>query len=420
MLAIKRKLISALFLLQCLTSGIDARDTLRTILQWSQVEFEYENIEQREQEIKNGNFIPNNVGIIDADIYRSPKNPAYPSIFVTMPKFQNGVPVTLGKVTQKKYKGNPIIRPYPSWEWHRNLSDCKKERMVSVFRIQVDECGRLWVLDSGKLGDDLICYPQILAFDLETDQLLFKYEIPLSQIEPRSTLVTPIVDVRGSCRNTFVYAGDCQTYSIIVYDLKKGTSWRITDKRMFPDPDYGTYNILGDEFELMDGILGMSLTTPGLLGRRLFFHAMSSDTETYVNTEDIRNRTRFIQNPQSSPEIFHTYAGRRKSQSAAEAIDKNGIMYFGSMSDVTLNCWDTSTPYGPKYINVLDDNKNSMQFLSGIKIIRSKNSDEDLLVVSSRFQKLATGRLNTNETNFRIMTAPINRNVLWKCSRNFN
>jgi len=33
---------------------------------------------------------------------------------------------------------------------------------------QIDECGRLWVLDTGKIGSDIICQPQLLAFDLNT------------------------------------------------------------------------------------------------------------------------------------------------------------------------------------------------------------------------------------------------------------
>lgn len=64
-------------------------------------------------------------------------------------------------------------------------------------------------------------------------------------MESRSILVTPVVDVRESCDNTFVYSGDCQTYSIIVYDVAAQTSWIITDKTMYPYPRYGTYDIKG-------------------------------------------------------------------------------------------------------------------------------------------------------------------------------
>lgn len=58
-------------------------------------------------------------------------------IFVTIPRFQPGSPITLGIVSDKKLNGNSIITPYPSWEWHRNPEECKPDRIVSVYRVQV-------------------------------------------------------------------------------------------------------------------------------------------------------------------------------------------------------------------------------------------------------------------------------------------
>lgn len=49
----------------------------------------------------------------------------------------------------------------------------------------------------------------------------------------------------NGCTDTLIYVADCQTYSLIVYDPSKGTSWRITDKTMYPFPDLGTYHIAG-------------------------------------------------------------------------------------------------------------------------------------------------------------------------------
>lgn len=141
------------------------------------------------------------------------------------------------------------------------------------------------------------------------NEILHRYEIPSEQLEDRSILVTPIVDVRdpqGRCKDTFVYIADCQTFSIIVYDVRKRISWRASDKTMYPFPTSGTYDIQGESFDLMDGVLGMALSpySPGE-DRKLFFHAMSSKTENWVYTSDLRNRSRFQHDPTSSPEIFH-------------------------------------------------------------------------------------------------------------------
>lgn len=233
-------------------------------------------------------------------------------------------------------------------------------------------------------------------FSLFTDnidpqnEILHRYEIPSSQLEPRSILVTVAVDVRDSsdrCRDTFVYVADCQTFSIIVYDARRQTSWKATDKTMYPYPNFGTFDIEGEHFDLMDGVLGMALSpySPGE-DRKLFYHAMSSDTENWVYTSDLRNASRFAHDPESSPEVFHVswwrvccfgvlmacgvqvYRGKRSSQSAAEAIDANGVAYFGTMHDTAINCWDTTLEYGPESIEVIAQDPQTLQFASGMKV----------------------------------------------------
>ncbi|XP_045478060.1 protein yellow-like [Harmonia axyridis] len=393
----------------CLTSGIQyfGDDNFIPIFEWSQLEFEYDSAIERKHDIEDGFFVPGVPAIIDVDVYYSSNKTN--RLFVTIPRFQYGSPATLGEVTFDIYRGNYIIRPYPSWSWHRNPTQCLWNRLISVYRIQIDECGRMWVLDTGRYGEHLICPPQILAFDLKTNKVIYRYEIPRDQYESRSIFVTPVVDVRESCQDVFVYAADCQTYAIIVYDVKRGESWQIIDKTMYPYPNFGTFDILGDSFDLMDGILGMALTpfVPGR-DRKLFFHAMSSDTENWVYTSDLRKQ-------KSTPEIFHVYRGKRSSQSAAEAMDRNGIMYFGLMSDVTFNCWDTSTEYGSPNIEVVDNNRTTMQFVSGVKVIKNMNGGQELFIVTSRFQKVATETITPTEINFRVLARRINKYLVERC-----
>lgn len=62
--------------------------------------------------------------------------------------------------------------------------------IVSTFRIYIDECDRLWVMDTGLadiLGDpNQISSPAILVFDLNTDQLLKRYDFPESDVKEES------------------------------------------------------------------------------------------------------------------------------------------------------------------------------------------------------------------------------------------
>lgn len=56
--------------------------------------------------------------------------------------------------------------------------------IISTFRIRVDECDRLWVIDSG-LADILgspkqHAPPALVIFDLKTDKLIRRYSFPKS------------------------------------------------------------------------------------------------------------------------------------------------------------------------------------------------------------------------------------------------
>jgi Major royal jelly protein len=121
--------------------------------------------------------------------------------------------------------------------------------------LQIDECQRLWVIDTGKIGmaeSTQLCSPKILVFDLGTNRVLRRYTIPRGQYTDTSLLVTPVsgrrnkapsivvknisvsrqvIDVSdpspGNCANSKAYIADVTGFSIIVYDSLTDSSWRI-------------------------------------------------------------------------------------------------------------------------------------------------------------------------------------------------
>lgn len=57
-------------------------------------------------------------------------------MFVTTPRLKDGIPITLGTVSENKTSNGPLILPYPDYEWHKSQGkDCDK--MTSVFRVVV-------------------------------------------------------------------------------------------------------------------------------------------------------------------------------------------------------------------------------------------------------------------------------------------
>ncbi|XP_066592902.1 dopaminechrome tautomerase-like [Prorops nasuta] len=382
--------------------GYPSYSKLKSVFSWKALEFAFPSDVVRENAIRDGSFVPGAPVPIDVDIYLAGKRGSI--VFVSIPRFQDGVPVTLGYVTdQVSTEGNPIIAPYPSWDWQR-IGNC--DGITSVYRIQVDSCNRLWVLDTGKIGENQICPPQLHVFSLQSNRIIGQYKFPKDQYKDDSLFVTPVVDVRNNeCRDSFVYIADVTGFTMLVYDQRNNRSWKIINNLFYPYPPHGTFHIKGDSFDLMDGIIGMALGPVRPDGDRLlYFHSLASTVESYVPTSVIRNASLFEGNAEAEARSFKAFKNERSSQSAAEAMDRNGVLFFGLMSDLAIGCWNSKNypEYGGKNIEIAVSNPDTLQFPSGLKIITEKSGKQELWVLTASFQRYMSGSLHSNETNFRV------------------
>ncbi|XP_031353218.1 major royal jelly protein 1-like isoform X2 [Photinus pyralis] len=384
------------FLLQ--TNG----DIIRPVYEWINVEYDYPSLDARKYAIGKGEFVKGASRISDVDVHYFENNTR--RVFVTTPRLANGVPATLGVVLDRTYEGNPIIAPYPSWQWNSNVSSCPRDRIVSVFRIMVDSCergSRLWVMDSG-FTSSYKCPPQVLAFDLETDSLIHRYEIPPSQLQSTSVLAVVLADVRNpSCTDTFIYIGDTRGFAIIVYDVSRQRSWRVTHRTMHASPDFGVLCIAGAQFEVMDGIQGMALSPlHQMKDRVLFYHSLASDSEHYILSSELRNNSQ-------SAGSFKTFCGRRSTQSSPMAVSRDGVLFFGLMSHASLNCWDTSMVYAYPFVKNVYSNFTSLQFINGLKIIINNDGKEELWLANTRARRMAGGSSDETTVNFRVQSGDV-------------
>ncbi|XP_063993882.1 major royal jelly protein 1-like [Diachasmimorpha longicaudata] len=371
---------------------------LQLIYSWKSLEFDYPSERARQVAVDRKEFVPGDPVPIDVDIIRG----RHPKVLVTIPRFQDGVPVTLGYVTNRvSFEGNPIIAPYPNWEWNR-LGNCSN--IVSVYRVKVDDCGRLWVLDTGKLKDEQICPPKLLVFNSLTSRLISVYRFPPDQVLHDSLFITPVVDVRDpqTCLDTFVYIADVTGFQLIVYDHRHQVSWTIQNNLFHPYPNHGTFTIAGQSFDLMDGIFGLALGPVLWNGdRTLYFHSLASVVEGWVSTSVVRNASAFRNDPGAMARSFHSFQKTRTSQAGAQAMDRNGVLFYGLMTEVALGCWNQRVEFGGENLDVIVVNRETLQFASGLKVSGPTQGREEVWVLTSAFQKVMNG-LNPNEVNFRI------------------
>lgn len=82
----------------------------------------------------------------------------------------------------------PVLVPYPDLATNTLITEDQKKalkegelphKIVSVFRVRVDACDRLWVMDSGlsdlKGNTQVLGPAKLLVYDLKTDKLLRQY-----------------------------------------------------------------------------------------------------------------------------------------------------------------------------------------------------------------------------------------------------
>ena len=147
----------------------------------------------------------------------------------------------------------------------------------------------------------------------------------------------------------------------------------------------------------MDGIFGLSLSPKvsifkpdlnllfnGPQNRVLYFHALASTQENIVPLSVINNPVNFLKSD-SQAATFSTI-GTRGIQTAAQAMDSNGNLFFVLMNPIVLACWDSSTAYLTKNIKVVLENRETLQFASGLKIIRNREGAEEIWIMTNRYQ----------------------------------
>lgn len=83
-----------------------------------------------------------------------------------------------------------------------------------------------------------------------------------------------------------------------------------------------------------------------------------------------RNYSLFQEHSDSAPRSFRPFAMERSSQSAAQGMDQNGILFFGLLSDLAIGCWNSIThpEYGGINTEIVVVNPDTLQFPSGLKV----------------------------------------------------
>lgn len=86
-------------------------------------------------------FLENNIPM-GSNLYKN-------KLFVIVPRRRDGIPSTVNYVNfNSTNRHNVPLIPYPNWEMN-SLDHTGPDRLVSVYRVAIDPCERMWMVDTG-------------------------------------------------------------------------------------------------------------------------------------------------------------------------------------------------------------------------------------------------------------------------------
>ncbi|PZC86388.1 hypothetical protein B5X24_HaOG209107 [Helicoverpa armigera] len=373
---------------------IASKAPLGTLYRWKQIDYEYPSAQARQQAINNRQFIQANVIPLGVERWKD-------RVFISTPRWKSGTPATLSTVPIGASTESPLLKPYPNWDWH-NAVNCTG--FTSVFRMSIDHCGVMWVLDSGQVdafeAPRQLCPPTLYAINVETDTVLGSYPIPAEFVLQNSLITNLVVDSRDArCRDLHVYIADAWRFGLIVFRLADAAFWRFSHYSFYPEPLLSNYTLHGLNYQWSDGLFGMSLGKVQQGDRSLYYHSMSSSLEFVVKTSVIRDPAR-VSNSVGEFALLGDSRGANGQVSAA-AIDRNGVMFFNLISRDSIGCWDTRKPYTTQNLVVVAQNNETMIFPNDLRL--DHEVPQMGWIITNRLPMYQFNLIDPNEFNYRVM-----------------
>ncbi|GAB0100424.1 major royal jelly protein 1 [Sergentomyia squamirostris] len=323
-------------------------------------------------------------------------------IFLATPRLFSGVPATLSTISRIDHGDSPLLNAYPDWSHHAagtRSYNCSDIGLVSVYRMKLDRCNRLWALDAGvsrSLEDfEVTCAPKILVYDTETDNIVRRIDFPPEVVRGESLYTNLIIDdttakIENHCDDVFVYITDTVEPAIVVYDSGNDVTWRLSHPSMYPDPNFAESTIHEHKFTLMDGIVGIAFDRDANI---IYYQPLATDRLFSVSTAALRRGPL-----QWGTELPVKLVGRKSSQGLGiTCAPKGGTIFFSPFSATAIGEWNPLT----NYQNTVAFDSERLQFVADL--MAPSRDPGSLYILSSKFHRFFLKNLDSGEVNTRIL-----------------
>ena len=174
---------------------------------------------------QDGRYINDNNALAGIKVWKD-------DIYVTVPRWKPGVPVTLARVNPKTSR----LQAWPSWEM-QSLGDPSALQFVQS--MEIDSRGWMWILDVGRLNllsDPSLQtsgVPKLIIWDIDKNCSVQEYVFPDDVMPYDSSWANDIVvdETRGLAYISDTWADG----GIVVYDFKRNRARRFDDASLHPN-----------------------------------------------------------------------------------------------------------------------------------------------------------------------------------------
>ena len=376
---------------------VQAHQNYSIIYEWKTIELKWPNQEFWGKSLADGSYIPENNAIAGIKMWKD-------QLYLTLPRWKNGVPATLVTTSKNSDQINSKLKPFPSWEMQK-IKDCNAFQYVQS--MEIDPMGRMWVIDTGRVATMTkkpknLCPAKLVILDLNTGGTVLKsYIFPTEVADYKSNFLNDIVLDHEGGGFAYITDTDKKAPGLIVYSLATNSSWKVRHPTMWAEDEAKEMNVNGVKMNSNTNIDGIALSPSSSYDRMVYYTPLSSFNLYSISTAVLKTGLNNVND-------FVRKIGRKGSQTDGMVMTSTGTLFFGLLANNSVAYWNTpqifeqsngqnSVPKIDDHILAKDDNDLQWPDTFGI--------DEEgyLWCVTNRLQNFANDRINVNEINYRVV-----------------
>ncbi|XP_014474509.1 PREDICTED: protein yellow-like [Dinoponera quadriceps] len=366
-------------------------EPFQVVFEWKTFDFQWPSDEERRHALALGDYIAENNFFTTVKFWKD-------RMYLAMPRWKDGTPVTLGVTSAKPVNGvtAPKLEPFPSWAMQK-LGDCYAFQLVHS--MEIDPKGRMWALDTGRPNFGNLsfgCPPRLVILDLENaGEILRTYEFPDHVARRGVAYLNDVVLDHEDGMIAYITDSSEEDYGIIVYSLKNNTSWKIRhESSMMPEPEAVRFRVGNEYMTSPVPVDGIALSPASSSDRQVYYTPLSSFHLYSIPVSVLKNNTANI-------DSYVSNLGRRVSQTDGMIISAKNVLYFGLLPDNAISRWDIKN--SPSFITgqCLTWNHILVQWPDSFAFDESGN----LWCVVNKLLNFQNNHVDVNSTNYYLIRA---------------